>query len=45
VKTVYREDLPCRPCLWAVRQSNCQASTCLQVPVSQVLKAIQELAV
>lgn len=35
-------DLPCRPCLWDKRQTNCEASTCLQWDVGTVHKAVAE---
>jgi putative inorganic carbon (HCO3(-)) transporter len=37
---VARQDLDCRPCLWAVRQQNCEQSTCLDIPVEAVLQAV-----
>ncbi|PIQ26047.1 glycosyltransferase [bacterium (Candidatus Blackallbacteria) CG17_big_fil_post_rev_8_21_14_2_50_48_46] len=34
----------CRPCLWAVRQTTCEALTCLQdIQVAQVYQAVSEL--
>ena len=40
VKAVTVEDLACRPCLWAVRQQNCETSECLQVSVKAVESAV-----
>lgn len=42
-RAVTLPDLPCRPCLWDVRQTNCEASTCLEVPVSAMIRAVDEL--
>lgn len=43
LKAVFRADLPCRPCFWAVRQESCDTPECLEVPVQSVLKAIDEV--
>lgn len=41
-QAVVLNDLSCRPCLWDVRNENCATSDCLNVPVSQLLKAVQQ---
>jgi putative inorganic carbon (HCO3(-)) transporter len=40
-QAVILPDLSCRPCLWDVRQTNCEASTCLDVPVDLVVQSVQ----
>lgn len=34
--------LSCRPCLWDVRNENCETSDCLNVPVEVMLKAVNQ---
>jgi ADP-heptose:LPS heptosyltransferase len=36
-------DLLCRPCLWDVRQRNCDTPVCLEVPVSAVWEALGQV--
>jgi ADP-heptose:LPS heptosyltransferase len=43
VQAVTLPDLSCRPCLWDVRQANCESSTCLDVPVSAMLQTIDRV--
>ena len=43
IKTVYRRDLACRPCLWQHRQENCDSSDCLKVSVESMLEAVNDL--
>jgi ADP-heptose:LPS heptosyltransferase len=43
IKTVYRGDLACRPCLWQHRQVNCETSDCLNVSVDAMLTAVEDL--
>jgi ADP-heptose:LPS heptosyltransferase len=38
-----RTDLPCRPCLWDVRQTSCSHPICLDVPVDMVMAQIDTL--
>lgn len=40
VRAVTRSDLVCRPCLWDVRQTNCEASDCLNVEIQSMVEAI-----
>jgi ADP-heptose:LPS heptosyltransferase len=40
VKAVTVEGLACRPCLWAVRQQNCETSDCLRVSPETVETAV-----
>lgn len=39
VKTVVKPDLPCRPCLFDVRQTSCSTPTCLDIEVQAVFEA------
>lgn len=39
-KAVFREELACRPCLWATRQANCASSECLSVSVEAMVEAV-----
>ena len=43
VKAVVRGDVECRPCLWAVRQRNCEHSTCLDISPEAVSDAVETL--
>jgi ADP-heptose:LPS heptosyltransferase len=43
VKAVVRGDVECRPCLWAVRQRNCEHSTCLDISPEAVNDAVEAL--
>ncbi|MDX2084684.1 MAG: glycosyltransferase family 9 protein [Candidatus Melainabacteria bacterium] len=43
MRAVMQVDLPCRPCLWDVRQSNCATPVCLNVTSEAMLEAIEEL--
>jgi len=43
IKTLYRHDLACRPCLWQHRQVNCETSDCLNVSVEAMLTAVEDL--
>lgn len=42
-KAVTRSDLACRPCLWDIRQQNCETSDCLKLESPAMMHAIQEV--
>jgi putative inorganic carbon (HCO3(-)) transporter len=41
-QAVTLNELSCRPCLWDVRNENCETSDCLNVPVASMLKAVNQ---
>ncbi|MBY0449126.1 MAG: glycosyltransferase family 9 protein [Cyanobacteria bacterium] len=40
VRPMIRSELTCRPCLWSYRNQNCETSTCLNVDVTVMSKAV-----
>jgi putative inorganic carbon (hco3(-)) transporter len=40
---VTHQELSCRPCLWQVRERNCESSDCLDVPVELMLSSVRGL--
>lgn len=43
IKPVSLNNLSCRPCLWDVRNENCEQSECLTVPVQAMLDAVHQV--
>ena len=42
-QAVTKADLACRPCLWDVRQRNCETSDCLKIEITAMQQAIHKV--
>ena len=45
VQAVHVDDLPCRPCLFDVRQQSCNQPVCLDIPVDKVMAGVESMMV